>query len=297
VGTSVPVMPAVEVVTDTTHYLPADVVQRHGLHEVSLYVNWNGRTDRERDLSDFGAFYDYLRSATTMPSTSQPSVGDFLAVYEPLLEAGSDILSIHLSGGISGTVSAAEQARQALVERGIAPERIEVLDSETGCAGHGLMAVAAANAIRDGADVPGAADVARTLRARMKLFFAVDTLEYLRRGGRIGAAQAWVGSALKIKPILTIEREIAPIERVRTGGRAFERMVEFLQERHDSGGDVFFIQHIQAQDVAERLAERGREIYGREVEFVSEIGPVIGAHVGPGLIGVTGLPSSVLGPV
>jgi fatty acid kinase fatty acid binding subunit len=297
VGTSVPVMPAVEVVTDTTHYLPADVVQRHGLHEVSLYVNWNGRTDRERDLSDFGAFYDYLRSATTMPSTSQPSVGDFLAVYEPLLEAGSDILSIHLSGGISGTVSAAEQARQALVERGIAPDRIEVLDSETGCAGHGLMAVAAANAIRDGADVPGAADVARTLRARMKLFFAVDTLEYLRRGGRIGAAQAWVGSALKIKPILTIEREIAPIERVRTGGRAFERMVEFLQERHDSGGDVFFIQHIQAQDVAERLAERGREIYGREVEFVSEIGPVIGAHVGPGLIGVTGLPSSVLGPV
>jgi DegV family protein with EDD domain len=290
-------MPRVEVVTDTTHYLPAEVVRRHGLHEVSLYVNWNGRTDRESDLPDFDAFYDHLRSATTLPSTSQPSVGDFLEVYEPLLEAGDDILSIHLSGGISGTVHAAEQAREALLERGIAPERIEVLDSESGCAGHGLMAIAAANAIRDGADVPGAADVARRLRERMKLFFAVDTLEYLRRGGRIGAAQAWVGSALKIKPILTIEREIMPIERVRTAGRAFERLVEYLQERRDAGGDVFFIQHIQARDVAERLAERGREIYGRDPEFVSEIGPVIGAHVGPGLFGVTGLPSSVLGPV
>jgi DegV family protein with EDD domain len=290
-------MPGVEVVTDTTHYLPAEVVRRHGLHEVSLYVNWDGRTDRESDLPDFDAFYDHLRSASELPSTSQPSVGDFLGVYEPLLEDGADILSIHLSGGISGTVQTAEQARAALLERGVAPERIRVLDSDTGCAGHGLMAVAAANAIRDGADLAAAADAARLLREQMKLYFAVDTLEYLRRGGRIGSAQAWVGSALKIKPILTIEREIKPIERVRTAGRAFERLVEYLQERRDAGGDVFFIQHIQTPDVAARLAERGREIYGREPEFVSEIGPVIGAHVGPGLIGVTGLRSSVLGPV
>ena len=131
----------------------------------------------------------------------------------------------------------------------------------------------------------------------MTLLFAVDTLEYLRRGGRIGAAQAWVGSALKIKPILSIDREILPVERVRTAGRAFERLVEHLTTLREAGNDVFFVQHIQAHDVAQRLAERGREIYGRPPEFVSEIGPVIGAHVGPGLLGVTGLPSSVLGPV
>jgi DegV family protein with EDD domain len=290
-------MPGVAVVTDTTHYLPAEVVRRHGLHEVSLYVNWDGRTDRESDLGDFDAFYDHLRTASVLPSTSQPSVGDFLEAYEPLLEAGRDILSIHLSGGISGTVRSAEQARGTLVERGVAPERIAVLDSESGCAGHGLMAVAAANAARDGADLAGASEAARRLREALKVFFAVETLEFLRRGGRIGAAQAWVGSALKIKPILTIEREIMPIERVRTAGRAFERMVEYLQERREAGGDVFFIQHIQARDVAERLADRGREIYGRDPEFVSEIGPVIGAHVGPGLLGVTGLPSALLGPV
>jgi DegV family protein with EDD domain len=290
-------MPGVAVVTDTTHYLPAEVVARHGIHHVALYVTWDGHTDRESDLGDYDAFYDHMRTAAKLPSTSQPSVGDFLEVYRPLVEAGDDVLSIHLSGGISGTVRAAEQARDALIEEGVAPERILVLDSDTGCAGHGLMAIAATNAVRDGADLAGAADRARELRARMKLLFAVDTLEYLRRGGRIGAAQAWVGSALKIKPILTIEREILPIERVRTAGRAFERMVDHLVERRESGADLFFIQHIQAPDVAERLVERGREIYGREPELVSEIGPVIGAHVGPGLIGVTGLPSSVLGQV
>jgi DegV family protein with EDD domain len=290
-------MSAVAVVTDTTQYLPSEIIERHGLHLVSLYVNWDGRTDRESDLGDYDGFYDHMRSAAMLPSTSQPSVGDFLTVYEPLLEAGNDVLSIHLSGGISGTVHAAEQARDALVERGIARERIVVLDSETGCAGHGLMAIAAANALRDGADLAGAVEAARRLRAGMRVIFAVDTLEYLRRGGRIGAAQAWVGSALKIKPILTIDREIQPIERVRTAGRAFERMVDHLVACRDSGADVFMIQHIQAQDVAARLADRGREIYGRDPEFVSEIGPVIGAHVGPGLFGVTGLPSSVLGPV
>jgi fatty acid kinase fatty acid binding subunit len=290
-------MAGVAVVTDTTQYLPTEVIERHGIKLVSLYVNWDGRTDRESDLADYDAFYDHVRTAATLPSTSQPSVGDFLAVYEPLLHAGDDVLSIHLSGGISGTVRAAEQARDALAERGVAAERIHILDSDTGCAGHGLMAIAAANAVRGGADLAGAAAAARELRSTLKIIFAVDTLEYLRRGGRIGAAQAWVGSALKIKPILTIDREIVPIERVRTAGRAFQRMVDHLLERRESGADLFFVQHIQAPEVAERLVERGREIYGREPEFVSEIGPVIGAHVGPGLFGVTGLPSSVLGLV
>jgi DegV family protein with EDD domain len=290
-------MPGVAIVTDTTQYLPAEVIARHGVHLVSLYVNWDGRTDRESDLGDYDAFYDHMRMAATLPSTSQPSVGDFLEVWRPLLDAGDAVLSIHLSGGISGTVGAAEQARDALIEEGIAAERIRVLDSETGAAGHGLMAIAAANAVRDGADLAGAEAAAHELRGRLKILFAVDTLEYLRRGGRIGAAQAWVGSALKIKPILTIEREIMPIERVRTQGRAFQRMVDHLIERKESGADVYMIQHVQAHDVAERLVERGREIYGREPEFVSEIGPVIGAHVGPGLIGVTGLPSSLLGPM
>jgi DegV family protein with EDD domain len=287
----------VAVVTDTTHYMPREVVARHGLHEVSLYVNWNGRTRREDAITDYDAFYGEMVVASDLPSTSQPSVGDFLAVYEPLLERGEDIVSIHLSGGVSGTVRAAEQARDELLERGIAPGRVVVVDSRTGCAGHGLMAVAAANAVRDGAGAAAAAAAAERLRHELKIIFAVDTLEYLRRGGRIGSASAWVGSALKIKPILSIETTILPVERVRTSGRAIERLVAHLRDCRAAGADVFFIQHIQAPETVASLVERGREIYGRDPEFASEMGPVIGAHVGPGVVGVTGLRSHLLGPV
>jgi DegV family protein with EDD domain len=291
-------MSGVAVVTDTTQYLPQEVVERHGLSLVSLYVNWNGRTDRESDMPGYGDFYDFLRRGEgDLPSTSQPSVGDFLAAYEPLLERGEDIVSIHLSGGISGTVRAAEQARDALEERGIEPGRIVVVDSGTGCAGHGLMAVAADNAVKAGGDARAAVEAAEKVGERMTILFAVDTLEYLRRGGRIGAAQAFLGSALKIKPILSIDREITPVERVRTQGRAIDRLVRELAEQHESGADVYFIQHVQAPELAERVAARGREIYGRDPAFVSELGPVIGTHTGPGLVGVTALPSSLLGPL
>jgi DegV family protein with EDD domain len=291
-------MSGIAVVSDTTHYLPQDVVERHGLSLVSLYVNWDGRTERESDMPSYDAFYEHLRASDgDLPSTSQPSVGDFLAAYEPLIERGDDIVSIHLSGGISGTVRSAEQARDALVERGVDPGRILVLDSRTGAAGHGLMAIAADNAAKGGANAEGAVDAAAKLGERMTILFAVDTLEYLRRGGRIGAAQAFLGSALKIKPILSIDSEITPVERVRTQGRAIERLVRELSEQREAGADTFFIQHVQAPELAERIAARGREIYGRDPEFVSEIGPVIGTHTGPGLVGVTALPSSLLGPL
>jgi DegV family protein with EDD domain len=287
----------VAVVTDTTQYLPREVIERHGIHLVSLYVNWNGRTDRESDLPDYDAYYDFLISAGELPSTSQPSVGDFLAIYEPLVERGDEILSIHLSGAISGTVSAAEQARQVLVERGMDEQRMVIIDSRTGCAGHGFMAVAATNAVQDGADLAGAVAAARAMRENIKIIVMVDTLEYLRRGGRIGAARAWIGATLKVKPILTIEGEMQPVERVRTASRAFERLVDHLELRHGDGCDGFAIQHVQARADAERLAERGRAIYGRDPELISEIGPVIGTHTGPGILGVTGLSTELLGPM
>jgi DegV family protein with EDD domain len=291
-------MAQVAVVTDSTHYMPREIAERHGLHTVSLYVRWGDppADEREADLPDFDGFYAQLRTARELPTTSQPSVGDFLAVYEPLLEQGSDIVSIHISGGISGTVRAAEQARDQLAERGIDPGRLVIVDSASVCAGVGLLAIAAANAIKEGADAQAAAARARALRAELNILFAVDTLEFLRRGGRIGGAQAWIGSALKIKPILAIESEIVPIERVRTWGRAFERMVDHLAALREDGNDRFFVQHIQAADQAEKLAQRGEAIYGRPPEFVSEMGPVIGAHVGPGILGVSGIPRALLYP-
>jgi DegV family protein with EDD domain len=118
----------------------------------------------------------------------------------------------------------------------------------------------------------------------------VDTLEFLKRGGRIGAASAWIGSTLKVKPILTVEREISPVERVRTSARAFERLVDYARQRHESGADAWVVQHISAPDQAAELIARCREVYECEPLYVSEIGPVLSAHVGPGLLGMGSIP-------
>src|SRR5512132_4021204 len=284
-------MPDVAVVTDTTHYLPRATIAKLGVGEVSLYVNDGERQEREADIVDLTAFYDALRSSASLPTTSQPSIGDFLAVYEPLVRAGRDIVSIHISGGISGTVEAARQAAAELAGSGA---RIEVIDSRLACGALGMVVLAASAAARAGADFEAVAARAREASGATRLWFAVDTLEYLQRGGRIGAAQAWLGGALKIKPILTLDGEITPIERVRTSRRSFERMVDYLRSRHDDGADGWVVQHIQAPDVAERLVASGRELFGCEPVFVSEVGPVIGAHVGPGLVGVGGIPLALL---
>jgi fatty acid kinase fatty acid binding subunit len=287
-------MASVAIVTDTTHYLPRALADARGLNQVSLYVRWQGRQDREVDLPDFNAYYAHLRSADELPTTSQPSVGDFLAVYEPLLAEGRDVVSIHLSGGISGTCDSARQAKARLEEQGAGGERIEIVDARTGCGGLGLVALAAAAAAGDGADRAAVVSRAGEAREALGLWFSIDTLEYLRRGGRIGAAQAYLGTALRIKPILALEEEITPIERVRTARRAFERMAEYLETLAADGSDGWVVQHIQSPEVAERLVERGRELFGSEPAFVSEVGPVIGTHVGPGLIGVGGVPRSLL---
>ncbi len=280
----------VAVVTDSTHYLPPALLADLDVHEVSLYVGWDGELRREVDIVDLGAFYDDLRTAATVPTTSQPSVGDVLAVYDPLLAAGRDIVSVHLSAGLSGTVSAAQQARAATKD----PDRIEVVDSETGCGGLGLAVLAAARAASAGASHEEVVEAARRAREGLRMWFCVDTLEYLRRGGRVGAAQRWIGSALKIKPILALDREITPVERVRTASRAFERMVEYMEGLREAGRDGWAIQHIRAEDQAGRLADRGRAVFGTEPLFVSEVGPVIGAHVGPGLLGVGGVASELV---
>jgi DegV family protein with EDD domain len=281
----------VAIVSDTCHYLPSEMVTGNGIHQVSLYVHWQSETWPESEITDYQEFYERLGRSSELPTTSQPSIGDFLAVYEPLLDSGQDIVSIHLAGGMSGTVDSAAQARQQL---GARAERVHVIDSQTACGGQGLVLLAAAAAARSGGDARAVADRARRARSELKMWFAIDTLEYLRRGGRIGGAQAWLGSALSIKPILTVESEITPVERVRTSRRAFEKMVDLLRERAQAGADAWMVQHIHSPGQAEKLVERGVEVFGREPMTVSEIGPVIGAHVGPGLLGVGGLPSSYL---
>ncbi len=288
-------MPSVAVVADTTAYLPTEVAERHGITLVSLYVVFGSdRTERESDIKDFPAFFEELRSADSVPTTSQPSVGDFIAAYEPLLEAGRDIVSIHISAGLSGTFDAARQAAEQLMRDGKGGERVRVVDSATAAGGLGLLAIVATQAAAQGADVDTVAERVRQARSEYKMWFALDTLEFLKRGGRIGAASAWIGSTLKVKPILTVESELAPVERVRTSARMFERMVDYARQRHESGADAWVVQHCSAPEQARRLVDRCREIFGSEPVFVSELGPVLSVHSGPGMLGVGSIPSRYL---
>jgi DegV family protein with EDD domain len=285
------------IVADTTSYLPRELLQRHDVHLINLYVGLEGEQEREEEITDLTGFYERLRASGESVTTSQPSVGDFLAVYEPLLADGREIVSIHLAAGISGTYESAVQAAEWLTADGKGGERVHVCDSRTGAGGIGLMILGAARAAEQGASGAETKAAADEVRAQLKIWFAVDTLEYLRRGGRIGAARAWIGTTLAIKPILTLEDEITPVERVRTRSRAFERLVDYARQRHEDGADAWVVQHVQDGENAARLIDACWPIFGRDPVFTSEVGPVIGAHVGPGLFGVTGLRGSVLGPV
>jgi DegV family protein with EDD domain len=283
-----------EIVCDTTAYLPAELIESRGIRLVSLYVGLEGELQPEAEISDYGQFYERLRASGASVTTSQPSVGDFVSVYEPLLAAGKDVVSIHISRSISGTCEAAEQAAARLTEEGKGGERVRIYDSRSGCGGLGLCALAGCAVADTGAS--GEEVLKRVVEARdsLKIWFGVDTLEYLRRGGRIGRAREFLGTTLKIKPILTLAEEIVPVARVRTRAKLLERMREYARERHGDGADAWVVQYIRDREAAEALVADCREIYGREPVFTSEVGPVIGAHIGPGLIGVGSVPESVL---
>jgi DegV family protein with EDD domain len=171
---------------------------------------------------------------------------------------------------------------------------VVVIDSAASGGQLGVQALAAARAAAAGEGGSGVIAGARRARQEVRQWFLVDTLEYLRRGGRIGSAAAWVGSVLDLKPILMVESELKAVERVRTRRRGFERLVELMRQRRAVGADRWFVQHAAAHEDAERLAERLAELFGTEPEFVSELGPVLATHLGPGALVAGGLPGAAL---
>jgi DegV family protein with EDD domain len=261
---------------------------------VPLSVNWGGERS-EPETATPATFYADLRSSERLPTTSQPSLGDFVAAYEPLLSEGRSVVSVHLSGGLSGTCDAARQAARLLADEGGGGERVRVVDSRTTAGALGLLALVAARHAAAGDDADAVAAAVEVAREPTRLWACLDTLEYLRRGGRIGGARAWIGSTLRIKPIVAVDGEIVPVERVRTQARALERLVELAQEHTAGpGGVAWTVQHADAPTEAEALAGRCREALGGEPEWISEIGPVLGTHGGPGLLALAVVPGFLL---
>lgn len=280
---------SVAVVTDSTAYLPAELVERYAIEVVPLYVVLPGRSGHEgRDIGP----QDVARALGTRGqtvSTSRPTPGDFVAAYRRCLDGGADhVVSVHLSAELSGTWDAARLAAAQVGEH-----LITVIDAHSAAMGTGFAVLAAARAAADEGDPRSVAEAARGTADETRTFFVVDTLEHLRRGGRIGSAAAILGSALAVKPVLhMVDGRVVPLEKVRTAGRALNRIA---QRAVDAAGDDpvwVAVHHLAAPDRAERLAdELRRRLPQAEELHVSELGAAIGAHVGPGALGVVVAPA------
>jgi DegV family protein with EDD domain len=271
----------VAVVTDSTADLPPDVVQALGITVVPLQVIFGEESFRDRIDLTSEDFFRRLKTAKELPRTSQPSTGEFLHAYETLLAQTDRILSIHLSSRFSGTFQTARRAAQELIGKA----HIEVIDSETVSMAMGFAVIAAAEAGRGGGDLEACAEAARAVLRRQRVAIALDTLEYLRRGGRIGRAQALLGGLLNVKPILTIKNgEAHPLARVRTRRKALDEVLRLSLEQGSITRAA--VMHADSAEEANRLAEEiARRAPGIPV-IVGEIGPVIAVHGGPGLVGV-----------
>lgn len=287
---------AVRIVGDSTSYLTPAQIQQYGIHEVSLSVVWNDRSVPELEITDLDGFYDELRGMKDLPGTSQPSVGQFVEAFEPIIAAGDDVFSLHFSSGISGTYESAVQAKAAMERDGVDPSRITVMDTGSACGGYGVVLMAAGAAALRGGTLAECESAARSMLDGLHFWFAIDTLEYLRRGGRIGAVASVVGGAMKIKPILTVNSEgIVPVEKVRTESRVLARIAELGAENIPKRGGGYIVQQVQAPERAQKVIDDLTERLGYGPSFTpDEIGPVIGAHVGPGLIGVGVFPQALI---
>lgn len=271
----------VRIVTDSTADIPPDVQRAFDVTVVPLNVHIGDEVFRDRvDLSG-DEFFQRLRHSSQMPRTSQPSVGTFQDTFRGLLDQGHEVVAVLLSAKVSGTYNAGLMAAQA-----VAPDRIEVIDSQMASMALGFLALEGAEAARAGRSLKEVADHVRALVPKARVLAAIDTLTYLQRGGRIGKAQALLGSLLNVKPLITLkDGEVQPLGRARSWPNAIDRLVQVLER--DGPLMHLAILHGGARAEAERLRDRVAPHYpGLEISF-AETGPVIGTHTGPGVIGFT----------
>lgn len=277
---------AVRIVTDSTCDLMPEVIAEHRITVAPLFIYFGEDELRDGVDVDAPAFYNRLvKSTTVLPRTAQPTPEDFEGLYRPILEAGDEVVSIHISGKLSGTLNAAHAARGGLGE---AASRVSIIDSANVSLALGAVVLAAAAAATGGADRTVVVAAAESARERIRIYAFMDTLEYLHRGGRIGRAASLVGSLLQMRPIIHVdEGEVAPFERVRTHNRAVERLFQIATSEPDL--EMLFVASAANVEERGRFAARLREALPQVPVVEGYLGPTIGVYVGPSALGIAPL--------
>ena len=276
---------AIKIVTDSTSYIADEYIKKYDINIVSLNVIINGVSSREVDIEN-EVFYEEIRNSKEIPKSSQPIPNEMLNTFKEIVKDGDSIVGIFLSSKMSGTYSNANMIKDMILED-YPDAEIHILDSKTNCMQMGFAVIEAARAASEGKSINEVINAANHVINNSRFLFTPETLEYLKKGGRIGGAAALFGNVLQIKPILTVVNgETSVFKKVRTRKKAIEEIVKtVLEEIESKGFGDIVVHHINCQEDGLKLAKALENKLGKKVEIQS-IGPVIGVHVGPGSIGI-----------
>lgn len=273
------------IVTDSTSYIPPEIAQKYGITVTPQVLIWDNQTYRDGIDIQPTEFYNRLKTAKVMPSTSQVSPATMQETFQGLVDKGLSVLGIFISSKLSGTLQSAIQAKELM---GSAGEKVTLIDSQSTAMALGFQVLAAARAMEAGASLENCAVIASKAHERTGVFFAVDTLEFLHRGGRIGGAQRFIGSALNLKPILALkEGKVEGVDRIRTKSKAHDRILELVGEQVKGKSNIRLATlHANAAEDAKNLLDRAAAELSPVETLFTEVSPVVGTHAGPGTVGL-----------
>lgn len=278
-------MSKIAVVTDSTTYLPSELVKKHNISIAPQVLIWGDKTYKDGVEIQSEEFFTKLKTAKVMPTTSQVAVVSFQEIFQDLVDKGFEVLSILVSSKLSGTIQSATQAKDLM---GSAGEKVHIVDSQSVAMALGFQALAVARALENGASLKEAIALAEKSHEYTGVYFAVDTLEFLHRGGRIGGAQRFLGTMLNMKPILAIhDGKVEGIERIRTKSKAHDRVLELVLEKTKGKSPVRLATlHANAAEDAKALLARAEKALNPTESIFTEVSPTVGTHAGPGTVGL-----------
>lgn len=276
----------IKIVTDSTSYIPKELLEKYDITVVSLGIAMEGKGYKELEINN-DDFYKKLSEMNSIPTSSQPTIEDLFNAFDKIMKDGNDALGIFISSDMSGTYSTCTQVIRMMLEEKYPERRLEVIDSQSNCMQMGYAVLAGAEAAKEGKSMEEVMAAVEDIKGKSRFLFVPDTLEYLKKGGRIGGAAALFGGLLKIRPILTVDNGTTEVfDKVRTKQKAIGKMLDKAAlDFKERGYGQLIVHHINCEEEGRALAKRVKETLNIDAE-IQCIGPVIGCHVGPKAVGI-----------